>query len=183
MIVTSTLWGESKEVKILFVTMLAMKDRNGKVTGTTAGLSRAAVLTYEETVEALKILEAPDTKSDTNQEYEGRRIKRVEGGWVVLNADKYRGLIEEKRRRDYQAGWQAEQRKIRKALAEGVELREEQLSGAGWKRYQRMRRDGGGDKKQTGEMSLEELERWVERGEVPEARGRKGMVDDVEAGI
>lgn len=137
MIVTSTLWGESKDVKILFVTMLAMKDCYGKVTATTSGLSRAAVLTFEETVKALKVLESPDTKSDTNQQYDGRRIERVEGGWVVLNHEKYRGMIRIMKRRNYQRAWLAEKRKIEEAVEAGRPLDTSEFSEAGKARYLR----------------------------------------------
>jgi hypothetical protein len=140
MIVTSTLWGESKEVKILFVTMMAMKDCYGKVTATTSGLSRAAVLTFDETVKALKVLESPDEKSDTRQEFEGRRIKRVDGGWVILNSDKYRGMISDIKRRNYQRNWMAEQREIKSAIEQDRELDPEKLSPAGRKRWEKVKK-------------------------------------------
>src|SRR5688500_17862748 len=84
-LVTSTIWGESKDVKILFVTMLALKDSEGVVRGTAEGLRRIADLTLEETLEALRVLESPDTKSTREQEFDGRRIRRVEDGWLILN--------------------------------------------------------------------------------------------------
>lgn len=118
MIVTSTLWSESKDVKILFVTLLALKDADGLVVATTAGLSRLSNLTFEECVEAIKVLESPDLRSDQNQEFEGRRIERIDGGWKILNHKKYRDMIQSIRRKEYQADWQADYRERMKAEKE-----------------------------------------------------------------
>lgn len=109
-IVLSTLWSEKKEVRILFVTMLAMKDAEGVVHGTLAGLTRLANLSEEETREAVQILESPDTRSDTHQEFDGRRIERVEGGWRVLNHHKYRDMVQAIKKREYNRKWMAKSR-------------------------------------------------------------------------
>lgn len=107
MVVTSSLWGESKEVRILFVTMLALKDANGMVTSTISGLKRMANLeTVEECAEAMKILESPDTRSDHVQEFDGRRVERVEGGWLILNHVKYRDMMQAVKKKTDQARWQ-----------------------------------------------------------------------------
>lgn len=113
-IVTSTLWSESKDVRILFVTLLALKDADGVVMGTTVGLARLANLQYEECAKALKVLEGPDKRSDTLQEFDGRRIEKVEGGWRILNHAKYREMIQTIKRREYQRQKQAEYREKRK---------------------------------------------------------------------
>ena len=110
-IVTSTLWEESKEVRLLFVTMLALKNRDGLVMATMSGLKRLANLNAEEVEQAIAVLESPDTKSEINQEFEGRRIERCEGGWKILNHEKYRDLVSGAKRRAYQASWQKEYRK------------------------------------------------------------------------
>lgn len=113
-IVTSTLWSESKDVRILFVTLLALKDADGVVMGTTVGLARLANLQYEECAKALKVLEGPDKRSDTLQEFDGRRIEKVEGGWRILNHAKYREMIQTIKRREYQRQKQAEYRMKRR---------------------------------------------------------------------
>lgn len=135
-IVLSTLWSESKDVKILYVTMLALKDSKGEVAGTTVGLAKLAGLTYEEAVEALRVLESPDTKSDTNQEYEGRRIRRMDGGWKILNHDKYQAKLKELNRQTYQAQWIAGQRAITKAIETGESIDPSMLNASQLKRYQ-----------------------------------------------
>jgi hypothetical protein len=105
-IVTSTLWDESKEVRLLFVTMLGLKNKDGIVVATLSGLKRLSNLTLEETKEALKVLESPDTKTDEIQEFEGRRVEKCDRGWRILNHEKYRDLVQGIKRKAYQARWQ-----------------------------------------------------------------------------
>lgn len=125
-IVMSTLWSESLEVRILFVTMLAMKDANGVVHGTLEGLRRMSNLSPEQTANAVRVLESPDSQTDTHQEFEGRRIERCEGGWVVLNHFKYRDMVSKIKRREYERTYKAEQRQKSKLRPgeEGLSIRE-----------------------------------------------------------
>ncbi len=108
-IITSTIWREDKETKILWITMLALKDKNGDVEGSVPGLADMARLTIEETEEALEKLRSPDPHSRT-KENEGRRIEDVDGGWHVLNHKKYRDKMNSDERREYLRIKQAEHR-------------------------------------------------------------------------
>lgn len=113
MILDSSVWGESKDVKILWVTMLAKKDRDGIVWGALPGLARAAVLTLDECATALAILESPDSNS-TSKAFEGRRVEKVPGGWKVLNHELYRDMISKEYRREYNRIKQQEYRAKKK---------------------------------------------------------------------
>lgn len=117
-IVDSSVWGESKEVKILWITMLAKKDRNGFVEASVPGLARAAVLTLPECEKALKVLESPDPHS-RSKAHHGKRVERVEGGWKVLNHLPYRDEMSAQYRREYQRQKQAEYRRKKKAPLPG----------------------------------------------------------------
>ena len=99
-ILDSSVWFESKEAKILWVTMLAAKNENGFVRGTMKSLANKAVLTEEECAAAIKILESPDKESRT-RENQGRRVKRVDGGWEVLNHFLYRDEFGKEALREY----------------------------------------------------------------------------------
>jgi hypothetical protein len=55
-------------------------------------LAARARVSVEETREAVKAFESPDPFAPT-QEYEGRRIERIDGGWLILNAEKYRKIV------------------------------------------------------------------------------------------
>lgn len=113
-IIDSTVWCESKETKIVWITMLAKSDRNGIVEASIPGLADAARVSLEECLVALEVLKKPDLYSRT-KEYDGRRIEEVDGGWRVLNHAKYRNKLSLDERREYQAAWQKEYRKRRKS--------------------------------------------------------------------
>lgn len=93
-IVVSSVWGLSAAVRVVWITMLALKDRSGFVPGTVPGLARMAVVSVEECEEALRIFEAPDEYS-RNAEYEGRRIKTVDGGWMILGHQRFQEKMKE----------------------------------------------------------------------------------------
>jgi hypothetical protein len=90
-ILYSSIWAESSETRIIWITMLAMANQNGIVPATAPGISSAAFVSLSETRKAINILESPDPDSKS-LENEGRRIERVEGGYLILNYDKYRAF-------------------------------------------------------------------------------------------
>jgi hypothetical protein len=91
-LITSTIWREDKDTKIVWVTMLAMANIAGQVEGTIPGLAAMANLTIPECEAALKKLMSPDPYSRTKDK-EGRRIEEIDGGWVLINHAKYREKI------------------------------------------------------------------------------------------
>ncbi len=99
-IIASTVWRESKETKILWITMLAMADRNGIVEGSIPGLADMARLSIPETEDAMEKLQAPDPYSRT-KDNEGRRVAPKGDGWVILNHAKYREKMGQDERREY----------------------------------------------------------------------------------
>lgn len=112
-IIDSSVWKTSKETRLVWITLLAKKNRDGFVRAALWALARDAGVTEQECREALDVLEAPDPESHC-KEYGGRRIKPVDGGWVVLNHFLYRDLISKANQRVKQAAWQKEYRKRRK---------------------------------------------------------------------
>lgn len=90
-LVFSSVWRESKDTKILWVTMLALADPTGFVEGSVSGIAHVAGLTREECVAALAALSAPDPDSKT-PDNEGRRIEAVPRGWRILNYEMYREM-------------------------------------------------------------------------------------------
>ena len=108
-ILHSTIWSETNETRIVWITMLAMSDKNGEVQASIPGLARAACVSLEDTETALTSLMSPDRYSRT-EDHEGRRIESVEGGWVLLNHAKYRAKMNEEERREYNAAKKREQR-------------------------------------------------------------------------
>jgi hypothetical protein len=109
-ITESSLWSEPKEVRLLFVSMLARADQAGFVEAAIPGLARLANLTIEETESALQCLMSPD-KYSKNTDFEGRRIAPVDGGYLLLNYESYRSKRDEEQRREYMRQYMAEYRR------------------------------------------------------------------------
>ena len=90
-LVHSTVWREEMHVKVVWITMLAMADRNGFVAASFPGLADASRVSLDQCRDALDRLSAPDVHSRTKA-HEGRRIYEVEGGWFPYNYKKHRDL-------------------------------------------------------------------------------------------
>ena len=90
-IIQSTIWGEPHHVRIVWVTMLALADRDGVVHSSVPGLAHAARVTLDECSDAMKRLLSPDEWSRSPEEG-GRRVVEVPGGWLLVNHAKYRDL-------------------------------------------------------------------------------------------
>ena len=88
-ITNSSIWSECHATKVVWVTMLAMSDKNGNVFSSIPGLSRMSNATMDETLIALDCFLSPDPFSRT-EDFEGRRIEKIDGGWRLLNHAKYR---------------------------------------------------------------------------------------------
>lgn len=88
-ILDSSLWLEDPVTRLTFITMIAMAEhRDGRVASTAPGIARRANLPLDGVRRALEILETrdPDSKSEMD---EGRRIRRVDGGYAIVNFLRY----------------------------------------------------------------------------------------------
>jgi len=74
--------------------MLAMADRHGRVWASVPGLASRARISVDDARAALASFLSPDMDSRT-QEHEGRRIEVIDGGWRLLNHEKYRKIRDE----------------------------------------------------------------------------------------
>jgi len=88
-IVHSTIWRAPDHVRLVWITLLAIADRDGTVEASVPGLADAARVTLDQCVAALEHLSAPDQWSRT-PDNEGRRISAIAGGWQILNHGMYR---------------------------------------------------------------------------------------------
>lgn len=88
-ILESTVWLESPPVKVVWITMLAMADRDGVVEASVPGLAKRAGVDRVYCDQALATFAAPDPDSRT-KDHDGRRIVEVPGGWRLLNYDRHR---------------------------------------------------------------------------------------------
>jgi hypothetical protein len=92
-ILDSSVWLEPMPTRIVWLTLLAAKDQEGFARfASVDNLARRAVVSVEQAANAVAKLEAPDPNS-SNPKHEGRRIERIPGGWVVLNAKLYDDMV------------------------------------------------------------------------------------------
>ncbi len=105
-IVDSSLWEEDGDVVKVFMTMIATKNSSHVCELDAYKIAkkcnfRCADRSVDElkVLEILKILASPDTKRKVKQEYDGRRIKAVDGGWLILNGEKYRKMVSDEMRK------------------------------------------------------------------------------------
>lgn len=88
-LVLSTIWREDDKTRILWITMLAIKNHKGEIEASIPGLADIARLSVEDCEASLAKLMAPD-KYSRSKEFEGRRVVSIPGGFRVLNHEKYR---------------------------------------------------------------------------------------------
>ena len=117
-ITKSSIWLEDHETLRVWVTMLALADRNGYVGASVGGLAATARVDREKTREALDKFLAPDPDS-RSADYDGRRIEVADRGWNILNYQRFRDMRDEESRREY---FREQKRKARaKAKAAAAE--------------------------------------------------------------
>jgi len=90
-IVTSSIWSEDSDTCKVWITLLALADKNGEVMATVPGLAHMARVSIKKAEDALSKFLAPDPYSRTKTD-EGRRVEVIEGGWFVINHPLYRHL-------------------------------------------------------------------------------------------
>lgn len=88
-LVTSTVWCEADHVRLVWITMLAICDRHGRVMASVPGLAHIAHVTIPLTEAALGVLGSPDPYSRTPDD-QGRRIRKIDGGWYLVNRNRKR---------------------------------------------------------------------------------------------
>jgi len=71
--------------------MLAIADKHGEVHASIPGLAQVAGMPLSDTEAAINKFLAPDKYSRTPDD-EGRRIEKIDGGWLLLNHAKYRAM-------------------------------------------------------------------------------------------
>jgi hypothetical protein len=94
-IIYSTLWTQSHDTLRVWIALLALCDAQGRVRSSIPALSHLCFITVERMNEILTEFQSPDLYSRI-KDHKGRKIKAVEGGWVILNYLRYRNLMQRK---------------------------------------------------------------------------------------
>jgi len=118
-ILTSSIWSEDDKTRIMWITLLAMSDKDGYVSGTIPGLAAMSRMSLAEAEKAVARLEAPDKYTRT-PDHDGRRIEQCDGGWLVLNYVMYREIGMADTRKSRTADRQARFRARRKAGSRAI---------------------------------------------------------------
>jgi hypothetical protein len=105
-ILTSSIWTEPGPTRLVWITMLALKNGRHIVEASVPGLAHLARVSLEECQDAIDKMLKPDPYSRST-EHGGRRIKAVDGGWQILNGQKYQERMKPVLRADYKRSWQA----------------------------------------------------------------------------
>jgi len=103
-IITSSIWEEDNSTRILWITMLALANKEGKVFADPRRLAKWANISPTNCKKSLRKLESPDKYSRT-PDNEGRRIRRIQGGWLILNHKLYREKGRNLERKAYKREW------------------------------------------------------------------------------
>lgn len=109
-IITSSIWQEPNDAKVIWISILALKGRDQVCRATIPALAKYADITLERCEEIMQRFQEPD-KYSNSQDFEGRRIERVDGGWFVLNGERYRDKMNPDEVREYNRVRKAEERK------------------------------------------------------------------------
>jgi len=92
-ILDSSIWLEPVSTRIVWITLLAAMDEDGYAHfSALENLAARARVTVEEAEQAVKCFMAPDPNSG-NPDNEGRRVERVPGGFLILNAKVHRDTM------------------------------------------------------------------------------------------
>ena len=118
-ILMSTIWREDDKTRIVWITLLAMADKNGIAETSIPSLADAARVSFDDCLASLDKLKSPDKYSRT-KEHDGRRIQECDGGFLLLNHGKYRAKMSADERREYNRIKQAEWRGSVKSVSANV---------------------------------------------------------------
>lgn len=113
-ILDSSIWLEPNATRIVWITLLAAMDDTGYAHfSAIENLANRARVTNEEAEAAVKCFLSPDPNS-ADPEFKGRRVERVPGGFQILNAQKYRAImnreIQREKTRQRVADWRAKKK-------------------------------------------------------------------------
>lgn len=98
-ITESSIWMQDDHTRIVWIAMLAMSDKRGRVWASVPGLANRSRVPVASVERAISIFLAPDTYSRT-KDNEGQRIAEIDGGWRLLNHQKYRDMRDDEDRRE-----------------------------------------------------------------------------------
>lgn len=111
-IIDSSIWQEALFIRVLWVSMLALKRRDHIVHLNVNELSVQCHMPQADVEAGLLVLSSPD-RIHIGQPDDGRRIEKVEDGWFILNGERYQKEMQAIYARARKRRW-AEKRRAKK---------------------------------------------------------------------
>ena len=90
-LLTSSLWTEDTETRIVWITLLCLADKHGEVQASIPGLAKVAGVSLEACEKAIAKFLSPD-KYSRSRVMEGRRLQEIDGGWEIITYAKHRAM-------------------------------------------------------------------------------------------
>ncbi len=99
-ILDSSIWVTPSSTKIVWITLLASMDEDGYAHySTVQNLANRACVSVTEAQAAIDCFMSPDPQSG-DPAHDGRRVERIPGGFIILNATKYRDMYNRERNKE-----------------------------------------------------------------------------------
>lgn len=118
-ILTSTIWCQDSDTKVVWITLLASADAQGVVELTVPGLAKLAGVSLDKVREAITYFEGPDPESRSVNNG-GSRLTRVNNGWQLVNYGKYRVSHDKQHRKQYMRDYMRNYRNTQRLNARPV---------------------------------------------------------------
>ncbi len=107
-IINSSIWNEDAETCKVWVTLLAMRNKDGEIYASVGGLAHQCRLPVEVTRVALEKFMAPE--DDSSSRDDGRRIEQIAGGWRLLNHERIQQEAAKASKAAYMANYMRQRR-------------------------------------------------------------------------
>ena len=120
-ITDSSIWNEDDKTRIVWITMLARMGPDYVVRASVGGLAHLARVSREDCEKALEKLASPDPDSRSPEE-EGRRIKKVDGGFFMINGEKFRQRRGDEEKKAYMREYMRQYRKNKASNVKNVNI-------------------------------------------------------------
>jgi hypothetical protein len=112
-IVTSSIWVQPDDILRTWIALLAVADKYDVAPVSLPGLASLCRTSEERMREIIVVLESPDPDSRSLED-DGRRIRKVDGGYFIINREKYRLSKNEDDKREYMREYMRKYRDLKK---------------------------------------------------------------------
>ncbi len=107
-IINSSIWNEDSDVRCVWITMLALRNKDGEIYASIGGLAHQARVSREKTADAIAKFLSPE--DDSSSRDDGRRIEEIAGGWRLLNHERIKAEAQAASKASYMAGYMKKKR-------------------------------------------------------------------------